>query len=798
MPTNPVHSKKVNSDELDLGRIFTALAAKWYYFLIALVLFVSLAVFYLSVAVPTFEATSSIMVKETLTGGQGASLDLISGDMFVKQTNVANVKSMLTSNTVLNEVVNRLHLLNTVYDNSGFVGRPLYKNSPIKVDSAVLNKWYYNTQKFYVKILDNNRFQLSFEYSGSVLPDFKYEKTHNFGDFIKTTYFEFRVTRNENVPLQLETVSDYYFVCEDMVTRTSDILTNITPSSPDKTSTIINLSYKDNVPQLSVDVLNTISQVFLENELNLKRGEATGSLKFIEKQLEETNAKLKVIEDELTKYKSDNRITDLSDQGKNVSENISSIDRQKYDTDANIKNLENLYLTVKNNTDLNKISPSSIGINDPSLESLIRDYQELVTKIQGLETAVLSPTPQLKAYKQQLDTKRSSLLETINSIKDQLVVTSKGYQSQINRLQGDISSMPEKEKGLIEIQRQRDVTQQLYQYLLQKRQETLIATQTAAADNRIQDNAVVGDKPVAPVKPLILAIAIIMSFIVPSIVIFIQNVSRKTVSNRDDIDYGTSIPVLGIVGKMRGEDNNYVYNNPKSIVAECFRSLRTNIQLAEARNEKKILMVTSTVAGEGKSFTALNLAVMFAMQGNKTLLLGFDFRKPRLFKELGLNNDIGLSNYLNGKATIDQIIQPTPVEGMHLITAGPIPDNPSELLAKDSMTDFFKTVRERYDYIIVDTPPIGVLSDAYVIMKYSDMNIYVIREGYSKRNFISTLDDLNAEGKVWNMQIVLNAAGLSKKFNANYGHYHGYSGKYRYYADNEEKPGFFKRMFSRD
>lgn len=798
MPTNPVHSKKVNSDELDLGRIFTALAAKWYYFLIALVLFVSLALFYLSVAVPTFEATSSIMVKETLSGGQGASLDLISGDMFVKQTNVANVKAMLTSNTVLNEVVNRLHLLNTVYDNSGFVGRPLYKTSPIKVDSAVLNKWYYNSQKFYVKIIDNNRFQLNFEYTGSVLPDFKYEKIHSFGDLIKTTYFEFRVTRNEKVPLNLAVNSDYYFVCEDMVTRTSDILTNITPSSPDKTSTIINLSYKDNVQQLSVDVLNTISQVFLENELNLKRGEATGSLKFIEKQLEETNAKLKLIEEQLTKYKSDNRITDLSDQGKNVTENIGSIDRQKYDTDAKVKNLENLYQTVKNNSDLSKISPSSIGINDPSLESLIRDYQELVTKIQGLETAVLSPTPQLKAYKQQLDTKRSSLLETINSIKDQLAVTSKGYQSQINRLQGDIASMPEKEKGLIEIQRQRDVTQQLYQYLLQKRQETLIATQTAAADNRIQDNAVVGDKPVAPVKPLILAIAIMMSFILPSIIIFVQNVSRKTVSNRDDIDYGTSIPVLGVIGKMRGEDNNYVYNNPKSIVAECFRSLRTNIQLAESKNEKKIMMVTSTVAGEGKSFTALNLAVMFAMQSNKTLLLGFDFRKPRLFKELGLENEIGLSTYLNGKATIDQITQTTPVAGLDLITAGPIPDNPSELLARDSMTDFFKTVRERYDYIIVDTPPIGVLSDAYVIMKYSDMNIYVIREGYSKRNFIDTLDDLNAEGKVWNMQIVLNAAGLSKKFNANYGHYHGYSGKYRYYADNEEKPGFLKRMFNRE
>ncbi|MBL7925353.1 MAG: polysaccharide biosynthesis tyrosine autokinase [Bacteroidia bacterium] len=798
MPTNPVINKRVSNDELDLGKIFTALAAKWYYFLIAVILFVSAALFYLSVAVPTFEATSSIIVKETLAGGQGASLDLISGDMFVKQTNVANVKSILTSNTTISEVIKRLQLLNTVYDNSGFVGRPLYKTSPIKVDSANLNKWYYNSQKFYITVLDENSYKLSFKYDGSVLPYFEHNKVYRFGDVVKTEYFSFRVMRNQAVPLQLETQKEFYVVCKDIVTRTGDIISNITTTSPDKTSTIIGLTYKDHSTQLCVDVLNTISQVFLENELNLKRGEAFESLKFVDKQLEESNTKLQQIEEQLRKYKSENGIIDLTSQGKSISDNIGSIDRQKYDNDSKIKNLDALYNSVKNNADVNKISPSGMGINDPSMEALIRDYQELVTKIQGLETAVLSPTPQLKAYKQQLETKRSSLLETISSIKEQLVVTGRGYQDQIGRLQGSISAMPEKEKGLIEIQRQRDVTQQLYEYLLQKKQETMIATQTASASNRVQDPAVVGEKPVAPVKPLILAIAILMSFILPSIIVFIQNVARKTVSNRDDIDNATTIPVLGVIGKMRGSNNNYVYENPKSIVAECFRSLRTNIQLAEINNEKQVIMITSTVAGEGKSFTALNLAVMFAMQSNKTLLLGFDFRKPRLYRELGMHNDTGLSTYLNGKANIETITQKTNVEGLDLITAGPIPENPSELLAKDSMKDFFAHVRGKYDYIIVDTPPIGVLSDAYVIMKYADLNLYVIREGYSNRAFIKSLDELNLEGKVWNMQIVLNAAGLGKKFNANYGHYHGYAGKYRYYADNEEKPGFFKRMFGRE
>ncbi|MEO8147589.1 MAG: polysaccharide biosynthesis tyrosine autokinase [Bacteroidia bacterium] len=797
MSVNPNIVKKAHSDELDLGKIFSALLAKWYYFVIALILFVSLALFYLYEAVPTFQATSSIIVKESDKTATGATLDLLSGDMFAKQTNVSNVQSILSSNTVLNEVIKRLEIINTVYDNTNLIAKPLYKNRPFKVESAALNKWYYNSQKFYIKLLNERSFQITFDYDGSVLPDFHYQKIHQFGEVITTKYFSFRLVRNDSVPIDVENASDFSFICEDMPTRTSDLLTNLTQTNPDKT-TIINLAYKDNNPQLCLDVLNTMAQVFIENELALKRNDAYTSLAFIDQQLEEKNKKLEEIEQQLQQYKSEKGITDPGAQSNLIFLSITNTEKLKSDNDAKQKSLDNLSNYIKSNSDMSKLSPSSVGINDQLLENLINDYQDLLTKIQGLETAVSSPTPQLKALKQQLETKKQSLIENIQSIKSQTIIAGKQLQQEINKYQSTIASMPEKEKGLIEIQRQQSVTQEVYQYLLQKKQETLIATQTATPDNRVQDKAVVATKPVAPVKMLILAIAVILSFIFPATIIFIQNVSRSTVANRDDIDFNTTIPVLGIIGKMRGKDNNYVNHNPKSIVAECFRSIRTNIQLAETGNDKKVIMITSTVAGEGKSYTALNLAVMFALQNHKTLLLGFDFRKPRLFKEFGLNNDKGLSSFLHGKASMTEIIQKTELQELDLITAGPIPDNPSELLSKNEVAELFKTFRAKYDYIIIDTPPIGVLSDAYVIMKYSDMNLYVIREHFSKTSFIRSLNDLNLEGKVWNMHIILNAANLSKKFNANYGHYHGYSGKYRYYADNEVKPGFFKRMFRRD
>ncbi len=795
MSVNPNISKRVSTDEIDLKKIFGALLSKWHYFIISFILFVGLALFYLSQAIPTFQADSSIIVKDSKSESGGASLDLISGDMFMKQTNVSNVILILKSNTTLGEVIKRLGIINTIYDNSGFIPRPLYKSAPFIVDSAVLNKWYYNTQKFYVKLISEKSFKITFDYDGSIMPDFHYEKVHMFGEVIKTPYFTLRLMRDPKIPLSTET--GYYFVCYDMPTRTSDVFNNLTTTN-DKTSTLVLLSYKDYNPQLCYDVLNTVSKVFLENELLLKKNEALTSLTFIDQQLEEKNKKLQEIEQQLQQYKSEKGITDLGTQSNLLFANITNIDRLKSENESKIKALDNLYTYVKSNSDMSKLSPSSVGINDPLLESLINDYQELLTKIQGLETAVSAPTPQLKALKQQLETKKQSLLENINSIRSQTAVAGKQYQQEITKYQGEIAQMPEKEKGLIEIQRQQQVTQQVYQYLLQKRQETLIATETAMPDNRVQDEPVVQTKPIAPVKLLIIAIALVFSFVVPASIVFVQNIARVTVSNRDDIDLGTTIPVLGVIGKMKGTDNNYVSHNPKSIVAECFRSIRTNIQLAETNNDKKVILITSTVAGEGKSYTALNLAVMFAIQNHRTLLLGFDFRKPRLFKEFGLKNETGLSTMLQGKAKLDEIIQHTNVDNLDLITAGPIPENPSELLGKSEVAQLFINLRGRYDYIIVDTPPIGVLSDAYVIMKYSDMNLYVIRENYSKRSFIQSLDELNREGKVWNMHIILNAANLSRKFNANYGHYHGYSGKYRYYADNEERPGFFKRIFRRD
>ena len=347
------------------------------------------------------------------------------------------------------------------------------------------------------------------------------------------------------------------------------------------------------------------------------------------------------------------------------------------------------------------------------------------------------------------------------------------------------------------IQREADVNNQIYMYLLQQKQQTAIAASSTTTDSKVLDMAIVGDKPVAPNKVLVLLIAVMLSVIIPSGVIFFENVFKSAVSNRDDLDSVTDIRVIGIVGRKSTKDgNNYIFEHPKSIVAECFRSIRTNLQTAEDIAGRKVMMITSTVAGEGKSFFTVNLGAIFAMQNYKVALLGFDLRRPRLFDDFNLSNEAGLSNFLSGQMSLEQVTQKTNVPNLDMISAGPIPDNPAELFTHSVLDNLFNTLRQKYDYIIVDTPPVGVVADGYVLMQYVDLVLYMVREDYSKRKYVQTLDDLYREGKfIPNTYIILNAANLRRKFGYSYGHYHGYNGKYGYYSDNEL--GFLKRLLGK-
>ena len=361
-----------------------------------------------------------------------------------------------------------------------------------------------------------------------------------------------------------------------------------------------------------------------------------------------------------------------------------------------------------------------------------------------------------------------------------------------------IKQAPELERDYIGIQRNVEVNQNIYTFLLQKKAETSIAKATAVSDNRILDKASLGDKPVSPNKLLLLAILFVFTFLIPGGYILGKSLFKSTVQNRDDVVKLTSVPVLGVVGHSDEKTNLVVNNRPKSPIAEAFRTIRTNMQYYGLGEVSKVITITSSVGGEGKSFVTLNLATIIAMQGKKVLMIGLDLRKPKLFDDLEIKNTLGASNYLSGISSFEEVVKATKVSGLDFIAAGPIPPNPAELLSKKHLKELIERGKELYDYVIIDTPPLGVVSDALLIMPYSDVNLYIVRQGYSKLEFLKSLDELYEEGKFKNLSIILNDSDFSRTYGYGYGHNYGYiSGNEDYYGDTVSKKWSLKKLFKK-
>jgi capsular exopolysaccharide synthesis family protein len=276
----------------------------------------------------------------------------------------------------------------------------------------------------------------------------------------------------------------------------------------------------------------------------------------------------------------------------------------------------------------------------------------------------------------------------------------------------------------------------------------------------------------------------------------LQGFFRNTISNREEVEKLTKIPIIGVVGHLSTGERLVVATKPKSSIAEAFRSIRANLMFFGLADNHKVVLITSSVGGEGKSFSTLNLATVLSLQNHKVIIVGMDLRKPQLVQDLGVENIDGVSTLLIGKTTIDKVIQKTNIEGLDIIPSGPVPPNPSELLSKKETIELLDSLRSRYDYIIIDTPPVGIVSDAMMLMNYADINVFILRENYSKKDYIKTINEHYAQGKVKNLCILLNDAGASHRYGYGYGYSYGYYG-YGYYDDEKKKPGWLKRMFAR-
>ena len=504
---------------------------------------------------------------------------------------------------------------------------------------------------------------------------------------------------------------------------------------------------------------------YVNRGLEKKNLVSENTIEFINNELEGIQKSLNQAETELKDFRQQNDLMNLDLQASQVYTNLQALGKERAEMAVNLKIYKRMQTYIQTQIDdpENLASPSTMGINDPMLNQLARD---LVMLSQTKATKLLTQTeqhPEILKLNEQIITTKKALLETINNLVDNAQLSLNEIDRRISVLESESRQLPSKQQQLINYQRNFEFTDDTYKYLMQRLAEAQILRASNTPDNEILDEArLERTVRISPRTSLNYLIAVIIGLLIPALYLFLKNYFKTTISDRSEVEKLTHYPIVGQVMQTHSKDPLLVVNNPKSPAAESFRSIRTNVEFITQSKLPCTVLVTGDMQSVGKTYNSINNASIYALYGKKTVLLGFDLRKPKLFQEFGLSNNVGLSSYLSNKDSLDDVIQASgKIPVLDIITSGPIPPTPSELIASEKCNALFAELKKRYDYIVIDTPPLGLVTDALLLMRHSDANLFIVRQGVTNKNaFASIIKDL--ESRDLPFSIVVNGLQAEK------------------------------------
>ena len=785
-----------NEETVDFKLLIKKYTAYWYYFILSVSVCLFIAFLYNRYIRPTYIVSTTIEIRDDNNTQLGVENILEGMEMFSVKTNIENEKAVLKSFTLSERTITELGLQLSFFKHGSVQTVNQYKVNPYHVIFDTSHLQLANVD-MYIDILNDEEFKLKIDCKDQNTYDIKnnkknnilqanlsYNSIHEFEKQIKTDYFSFKLVKTPyfNKKTYLEDNS-YSFKLHSLDKITKKYLKDLNISPVSKESSVLKLSISGNARKKNIDYLNTLSSLYLKQGLEEKNRMATNTITFIENQILKTQDTLDKIEDKLKDFKLKNPNLEIFDKDFGT-----YFQKQKTETNISEYRLHlnyyhELLSYLQNSNEVNDIiSPNSIGISNPELNSLISNFISLNSKIKELELSTTKSHPKYQSVLSQISFTKKSIIENLKNLISSTKSAERTLQNRVNDFNKEIKNLPDSEKKYVKLNREFMQSERIVNYLILKKQETEIAKEGTEPDHRIIDTAGKNDSdiPVAPRKKVSYLIGLIFGFIIPVITISIRDFFNENINNKSDLDKLTKIPVLGVIGNSEKGGNLIVSESPKSIISESFRSLRTNIQYLASEKSSKVITVTSSVGSEGKTFCSSNLALIFSSAGYKTVLIGADLRKPKTHEDFKLDNQKGLSSYLIKKSKIEDIINQTQYENLSLITSGPIPPNPAELLNLERMKDLIKNLKDKYEYIIIDTPPCGLVTDSVITMKLSDINLYVVRHNYTKKNMLNIINDLFETKQVSNLKIIINDY-VVKPSSYGYGYGYSYGNGYGYY-----------------
>jgi polysaccharide biosynthesis transport protein len=641
-----------------------------------------------------------------------------------------------------------------------------------------------------IKFLSENEYEIRIPFAGNSVSlitykDNSYSQTSVVpGDFVK----RYKVGQAVALPflnwkLQIEEnpgiyKGNEYFVQFSDFDGTVSGYRGINVRSDDKGGSIITLGMQGTNKARMVEYLNATVRMLIKSQLDSKNQFATSTIRFIDSTLVAMEAQLKETTNELKSFRSGKNIYDIEEGGAKFSGQILEFDVKKDEITRKTAYYNSLRAYLKNSVDYSKLpAPSVAGIEDPNIVVNVSKLIALSTQRSEMAYAVKSEKI-FKDFDNQMEAIKKVLMENIATAKTALQYDLAMVNSKINETESTIKQLPEDQQELIKIKRKYDLSDNIYSTFLQKRSEADIVKAANLSDIHFIDPAKdIGGGLIGPRTSVNYVLALFLGLLIPLLFVFAIFFINNSIQNTEDISKLTQIPLIGVIGLSKDSSDLAVYNKPKSALSESFRAIRSSLQFLYKQQKldgAKTLMITSSVSGEGKTFCTLNIATVFALSEKKTVIIGLDLRKPKLFDEFDLTNEVGVVNYLIKQKTVDEIINHTPIPFLDVITSGPIPPNPAEMIMSDGMKELIEELKHKYDYIILDTPPVGLVSDALELAQYCDVTLYIVRQNFTKKDMITLLNNRVKRGELNNTSIILNGFQNKAKYGAGYGYGYGY------------------------
>jgi tyrosine-protein kinase Etk/Wzc len=783
------------NNPIDFKDFYLQTKRRWIYYGASLVIFLGFAFVYNKTAIPTYKVKTTILIKDEEASQQIQVPNMLSNlNPFAVNSNFENEIFIFKSTPIIETTIKKLNFQVSYFRKNYFDYREIYDYSPFIV---VFNQEHPQPVNllFKVEIIDNVVYKLSakgkdikiYNYANdkiiNLVSRIKISGEHVFGDSINNENYSFKLVMNKNFNLNEAGTRKYYFTFNNIKNVVNSYSRAILIEPIKEEVNLAQITMETPNINKSVDFLNSLTLEYINRSLDKRNFIAINTIQYIDNQLSDINDSLQRTEMKLQNFQANNAVMDITAKTTRLYDQMRELQTQKEQLDLRNKYydyIRNYFETNQNISEM--IAPSSMGIDDPLLNNMIQQLIIMNNEKNNLVANNQEKSPYLKQLNIKIDNLKNSIFENIKYVLGTNELTKTDINTKIAQLNSEINKLPRTSRELTGIERKFNVNDAIYTYLLQRKAESEISRASSLPNLEVieppeQD----GDDPVSPMSKLNYIIALFLALVIPTAGFAIADYFNDYIRDEKHFEKHLKYPMIGKIVHNHNKVDNVLVRFPNSSTSESFRHIRTNLPFFLKGKSNQVILVTSSFGGEGKTFTALNLASSLALFGKKTIILDFDLRKPRLTEILAPNSQQGISSYLIDDASLESIIHKQVIDNLDFIPAGFIPPNPVELIAMEKTKQFFSNLRMQYDYVIIDSPPVGIVTDSYVLLEHSGFNLLVARQDYtSVREFTSVQKELLTKG-IHHLCVILNDV-------------HGKHGKYGYGYYTKEKTSVPKKL----